>query len=273
MRKKHDKHEKQTSQCPRRTSGLQTAILTTFSIGLLAASSNFSAFAGTMTGGATMPEQIVQEGTAIMQLSRAAEQVQNQLQMLLNEARNLQNMPSNFVSQITGEMGQLTSIVGQGNSLSYAGQNISSQLSSEYPGYSGSTNYQQEYQNWNNTTSQNIQNALQAQNMQSQDFATQTQALSSIQSASQSAAGRMQVLQAGNQISAMEVKQLQKMQQISMSQNDAQLAYEKQKITEANQQNTISQQELGSFLGTGGQNAMGTGSSVNIGSLANPQQP
>lgn len=234
---------------------------------VLATGSNF-AIAGTLTGGATMPEQIVQEGTAIMQLARAAEQVQNQLQMLLNEARNLQNLPSNFVNQITGQLGQLTNIVGQGNALSYAGQNISSQLSSEYPGYNNGVNYQQEYQNWNNTTSQNIQNALQAQNLASTQFATQGQALASIESASQSAAGRMQVLQAGNQIAAMEVKQLQKMQEISMAQNDAQLAYEKQKLTEASQQNTLSQQELGTFLGTGGQNAMGSGSSINLGNTS-----
>ena len=232
-----------------------------------------AAYAGTLTGGATFPEQIVQEGTSIEQLARAAEQVQNQLQMLLNEARNLQSLPTNFISQVTGELGQLTSIVGQGNALSYAGQNISSQLSSEYPGYSNGVNYQQEYQNWNNTTSQNIQNALQAQNLASNQFATQSQALASIQSASQSAAGRMQVLQAGNQISAMEVKQLQKMQQISMAQNDAQLAYEKQKLTEASQQNSLSQQELGTFLGTGGQNAMGSGSNINLGNTSqfNPE--
>ncbi|MHB1880720.1 MAG: P-type conjugative transfer protein TrbJ [Acidithiobacillus sp.] len=253
---------------------LKKTVFRTLTLSLLLAVGSPLALAGTLTGGATMPEQIVQEGTAIEQLSRAAEQVQNQLQMLLNEARNLQNLPTNFVSQITGELGQLTSIVGQGNALSYAGQNISSQLSSEYPGYSGSTNYQQEYQNWNNTTSQNIQNALQAQSLQSQDFANQTQTLNSIQSASQSAAGRMQVLQAGNQISAMEVKQLQKMQQISMAQNDAQLAYEKQKLTEASQQNSLSQQELGTFLGTGsGQNAMGSGSDINLGNTSqfNPE--
>ncbi|MHB1704817.1 MAG: P-type conjugative transfer protein TrbJ [Acidithiobacillus sp.] len=232
-----------------------------------------AAYAGTLTGGATLPEQIVQEGTSIEQLARAAEQVQNQLQMLLNEARNLESLPTNFVNQITGQLGQLTNIVGQGDALSYAGQNISSQLSSEYPGYSNGVNYQQEYQNWNNTTSQNIQNALQAQNLASNQFATQSQALASIQSASQSAAGRMQVLQAGNQIAGMEVKSIQHLQQIEMAQNDARLAYEKQKLTEASQQNSLSQQELGTFLGTGGQNAMGSGSNINLGNTSqfNPE--
>ncbi|OCX68218.1 hypothetical protein A6M27_19560 [Acidithiobacillus thiooxidans] len=239
---------------------------------VLATGSNL-AIAGTLTGGATLPEQIVQEGTSIEQLARAAEQVQNQLQMLLNEARNLESLPTNFVNQITGQLGQLTNIVGQGDALSYAGQNISSQLSSEYPGYSNGVNYQQEYQNWNNTTSQNIQNALQAQNLASNQFATQSQALASIQSASQSAAGRMQVLQAGNQIAGMEVKSIQHLQQIEMAQNDARLAYEKQKLTEASQQNSISQQELGTFLGTGGQNAMGSGSNINLGNTSqfNPE--
>jgi P-type conjugative transfer protein TrbJ len=192
------------------------------------------ALAGTLTGGATMPEQVVQEVTALTQYVAEAQQLHMQIQMVYNEALNLENLPQNFASQMNGELSQLTSLVGQGNSLSYAGQNITAQFQQEYPSWSPSQNFGQDYQNWYGTTNQDISNALQAQHLNAQNFATQDQALQSIESASQSAPGRMKVLQAGNQISAMEVKSLQHLQQITMAESDAQLAYEKQKISEEN---------------------------------------
>ncbi|MDD3761523.1 MAG: P-type conjugative transfer protein TrbJ [Acidithiobacillus sp.] len=201
-------------------------------MGIMALFAAPAALAGTMIGGATLPEQIKQEITAGDQLAKAAEQVQNQLQMLLNEARNLENLPQNFEQQMLGEVQQLSQIVGQGQSLSYAGQNIVSQFEQEYPGAANATQnfgqYVQDYQNWNTTTNQDIQNALQQQQLDAQDFTTEDQAVQSALSASQSAAGRMQVLQAANQVASVEVKQLQHMQSTTMAYEDAQMAYEKQ---------------------------------------------
>ena len=188
--------------------------------------------------GATFPEQIVQEGTAVEQLARAAEQVQNQLQMLQNEARNLTSLSPQFESQLMGEVSHLTQIVGQGQALSYAGQNITAQFQQEYPGAANATQnfgqYSQDYQSWNTTTNQNIENALNAQHLSAQQFATEDQAVQSAISASQSATGRMQVLQAANQIAGIEVKQLQQLQSITMADDDAQMAYLKQKKAQAN---------------------------------------
>ena len=48
----------------------------------LAMGAPVAAFAGTLTGGATMPEQIVQEVTAVESLAKQAESVENQIQMV-----------------------------------------------------------------------------------------------------------------------------------------------------------------------------------------------
>lgn len=190
---------------------------------------------GGTIGGATLPEQIVQEGTEVQQLSRQAQQVQNSLQQVMMEAQNLKSLPQNLWSQAYGDLNQLTNIASQSNGLSYAMQNVSSSFQQEYPGYqSGQTAQQsdQQYQNWQQTTTNAIENALQQQGLNVNNFASQQQALEAINAASQSATGRMQVLQAGNQIAAMQVTQLQQLGQIESANSDAQLSYLQAKTAE-----------------------------------------
>jgi P-type conjugative transfer protein TrbJ len=192
--------------------------------------------------GATFPEQIVQEGTSVSQLARQAQEVQNQLQEIVNQAKNLQSLPQNLWNQAYGDLNQLTNIASQSNGLSYAMQNVNGAFQSEYPSYQPGQNYDQQYQQWNQTTSDSIAAALQQQGIQTGNFATQQQALAAINAASQSATGRMQVLQAGNQIAAMQVTQLQQLGQIQAADSDAQLAYLKQKTAEKSAADTAETQ-------------------------------
>lgn len=196
---------------------------------------------------ATLPEQILQEVTAMEQLGKQAEEVSNQLRQIDYMARNLQSLPQNMWSQTYGDLNQLTNIVSQANGLSYAMQNVDSEFQSKYPSYSPSENYDQQFQQWNQTTSNSIAGALQAQGLNAQNFATQQAALQQIEAASQSATGRMQVLQAGNQIASMEVTQLQQLQQIQSADSDAQLAWIKQKETEKSQAVSAETQEYNSW--------------------------
>ncbi|MEE3501259.1 P-type conjugative transfer protein TrbJ [Acidiphilium acidophilum] len=182
--------------------------------------------------GATFPEQIIQESTSVSQLAQQAQQVRNSLQQLVYQAQNLKSLPQNLWNQAYGDLNQLTNIASQSNGLSYAMQNVNGAFQSEYPSYQPGQNYDQQYQQWNTTTSNSIAAALQQQGLQTSNFATQQQALAAINAASQSATGRMQVLQAGNQIAAMQVTQLQQLGQIESANSDAQLAYLKQQTAE-----------------------------------------
>ncbi len=182
--------------------------------------------------GATFPEQIIQESTSVSQLAQQAQQVRNSLQQLVYQAQNLKSLPQNLWNQAYGDLNQLTNIASQSNGLSYAMQNVNGAFQSEYPSYQPGQNYDQQYQQWNTTTSNSIAAALQQQGLQTSNFATQQQALAAINAASQSATGRMQVLQAGNQIAAMQVTQLQQLGQIESANSDAQLAYLKQRTAE-----------------------------------------
>ena len=194
------------------------------------------AFAGTLTGGATFPEQIVQEVTEVQQLAQQAQQVQEQIQMVYQQAMNLKNLPTQMWSSVSGDLNNLVNIAGQAQGLSYASQNIASQFTQTYPAASSiGNNYGQQMQTWTTDTNGQIQSMLQQNHLQANQFASQQSALQAIQNASQSAGGRMQVLQAGNQIAGMEVNQIQQLQQEVMAGNSAIGSYEAQQVNQQQQ--------------------------------------
>ena len=195
-----------------------------------------SAFAGTLTGGATMPEQIVQEVTAVQQLAQQAQQVQEQIQMVYQQAMNLKSLPTQMWSSVSGDLNNLVNIAGQAQGLSYASQNLASQFSQTYPAASSiGNNYGQQMQTWTTNTNGQIQSMLAQNHLQANQFASQQSALQAIQNASQSAGGRMQALQAGNQIAGMEVNQIQQLQQEIMAGNSAMGSYEAQQVNQRQQ--------------------------------------
>ena len=194
------------------------------------------AFAGTLTGGATFPEQIVQEVTEVQQLAQQAQQVQEQIQMVYQQAMNLKNLPTQMWSSVSGDLNNLVNIAGQAQGLSYASQNIASQFTQTYPQASSiGNNYGQQMQTWTTATNSQIQSMLQQNHLQANQFSSQQSALQAIQNASQSAGGRMQVLQAGNQIAGMEVNQIQQLQQEIMAGNSAMGSYEAQQVNQQQQ--------------------------------------
>jgi P-type conjugative transfer protein TrbJ len=87
--------------------------------------------------------------------------------------------------------------------------------------------------------------------LQAQDFQTQQQALQQIQNASQSATGRMQVMQAGNQISGMLVNQLQGLQQTIMTNGQVEMNAIGAKNAQDLQKNQINQSFLNGSTGKG----------------------
>ena len=212
---------------------MNTILISAIAFALLAPA---SALAGTMTGGATMPEQIVQEITAVQSLLQQAESVQQQIQMVYNQAMNLKNLPTQMWSSVQGDLSNLTNIAGQAQGLSYASQNIASQFTQTYPAASSiGNNYGQQMQTWTTNTNGQIQSMLTQNGLAADQFSSQQSALQGIQNASQSAGGRMQVLQAGNQIAGMEVNQIQQLQQEIMAGNSAMGSYEAQQVNQKQQ--------------------------------------
>jgi P-type conjugative transfer protein TrbJ len=183
-------------------------------------------FASGVVAGATFPEQIVQEITLVNQYATQAQQLQQQIALLVNSYKNLATLPMQAWASATGQLQSLVNLIGNAQGLTYAAQNTAALVSAQY-GKPGSIlpGYDQQLQNWTGNLNSQIAAVLRHYGLQVQGFQTTQQALQQVQSASQSAAGRMQVLQAGNQIAGMLVNQMQDLQQTVMAGNQAELNY------------------------------------------------
>ena len=225
-----------------------------------------SAHASGAIAGATLPEQITQELTAVEQLNNAIQQVQQGFQSLYNQALNLKNIGQDPTQNLNSLLNGLISTAGQASMLSYAGQNITAQFQNLYPGWQPGQDYGQQYQNWNNTTQTNLQNELTAAGLQAQNFQTETDALNSAKQLSQTAQGRLQAIQAGNQISSMMVQQLQLLRQLVLNQQQSQVAYQMQQAQAEQSTNNQARQAVNSFVGTNGASGLESAGSLTMGS-------
>jgi len=202
-----------------------------------------------MIAGATFPEQIVQELTLVEQYATQAQQLQAQFQMVYNQAMNLKNLPTQMWPNVSGQLQSLVNLIGQAQGLTYAAQNTAAGVQQQY-GVNGQ-DYQTNLSQWNGNLTSQIQQALNSFGLQAQDFQTQQQALQQIQNASQSATGRMQVMQAGNQIAGLMVNQLQGLQQTIMTNGQVQMNAIGAKNAQDLQKNQINQSFLNGSTGAG----------------------
>jgi len=157
-----------------------------------------SAFAGGgLTGGATLPEQIVQEGTAVQQLAKQAQSLVTQIEQYQNMIQNMATIPSQLMSQIDASLDQLTNLTSEAQELSTQGQNLSAQFAQMHAGESqtDADNYAAQYQQISSNLSQADNNALAAANMNPSNFATVAQAQQAIQQALANPQSRNALLQ------------------------------------------------------------------------------
>ena len=208
-----------------------------------------NAHASGAIAGATLPEQITQELTMVEQLNNAIQQVQQGFQSLYNQALNLKNLPMQLWPNVSGQLQQLVQLVGQAKGLTYAAQNTAAAVQQQY-GVNGQ-DYMTNLQQWNDNLTSQIQQALDQYGLQAQNFQTEQDALQQVENASQSSAGRMQVLQAGNQISGMMVNQMMKLRQTIMAQNQVELNAIGAKNAQGLQKNQINEDFLTGSTGAG----------------------
>lgn len=240
---------------------MKTSSITAAVLGALLIPFSVPAFAGTMTGGATFPEQIVQEGTAVEQLAKQAEEVSTQIEQYANMVQRYENMVQNTLDMpqgtfdqiwnpLVGSIQKLEGVYSQAQALGYAGQNIGAQLAQEYQGAGASImNLSQNYSNWNASTNAVMEDTLQSFHLSDQDFATEDQSMQTIQHAAATAQGRAQVAAAAVAAANVTTKAIQQLAQITENGNRAVIAYDKQKKAAENVDNATAGAALQSMAG------------------------
>jgi P-type conjugative transfer protein TrbJ len=175
---------------------------------------------------ATEYTQILNYLQLIGSLEKQVLMVENQLTQIANEVKHGLTIPNQLFGTVASDIANLNQIVRTGQSLSYTMSNLDGNFRLRFPGYSSSTNYGQSYQTWSQTSLDSIRGALNAAGLQNSQFNSEQALLQTLQGQSQSAVGRMQAIEVGNQIAENQAEQLMKLRQLMMADMQSKASYQ-----------------------------------------------
>jgi P-type conjugative transfer protein TrbJ len=154
----------------------------------------------------------------LLQAARALEQIQNQItslqneaQMLINQAKNLASLPTSLLGQIEGNFSQMKTLLGEADKLAYSVQDIESQFTSTYENFGSDLSSQQlvdgARERWQTSVSA-FEHSLKTGAVAVDNIEGTQEQTSALVGASQSAVGVLQATQAGNQLLAVQARQV-----------------------------------------------------------------
>jgi P-type conjugative transfer protein TrbJ len=171
-------------------------------------------------------QNVLQAARALQQINNQITGLQNQTQMLLNQAKNLASLPHSSLQAIDQSLGRTQQLLTQAQRLAYDVNQIDHAFQRIYPqSYPGSTSSQQLVSDaqarWQNALA-GYQDALRVQAGAVQGLDTTRAEIETLISSSQSAEGILQATQAGNQLVAVQTRQLAEMTALIAAQSRAQ---------------------------------------------------
>jgi type IV secretion system protein TrbJ len=196
-------------------------------------------------------QNVLQAARTLQQINNQITSLQNQTQMLLNQAKHLVSLPYSSLQAIDQSLAATQQLLAQAQRLAYNVAQIDQTFERYYPqSYSVSTSSQQLVSDaqtrWQNSLAA-YQDALRVQAGVVQALDTTRTQTDGLVSSSQSAVGMLQAAQAGNQLVALQTRQLADLTAVIAAQGRAQ-SLEGARLT-ANQEQA--QVQINQFLTNG----------------------
>lgn len=170
--------------------------------------------------------QLLNNFELIQQLEQQVELVRNaikQYQLMLTNSNPLANQTW---GEAVNEMRKLNSLLSQAKSLSFTSGNLDGQFAQKYRTYNdyvssqiGGGQLDQKFQQWSEDTNSSVLTTMKAAKLESDQIeGPEDTYLQMLQQRAETAAGQMQALQVGNQITLALARQLQKLRQLMLVQ-------------------------------------------------------
>lgn len=171
---------------------------------------------------ATEWQQAQQYAKEIETALNTARQLQTQMQQYQDMVRQGLPLGNSLFSSLAGDIQRMRGVYDTGKTVSYSMGDLDARFNQQFPGYDsylrdagqGESNVPGRYRKWSESGFDNARAALDAVGMNTRSFATEDAMLSELVQRSASAQGRMQAIQAGNEISAQQVQQLQRLREM-----------------------------------------------------------
>ncbi len=171
-------------------------------------------------------QNVLQAARALQQINNQITSLQNQTQMLLNQVKNLTSLPYSALQAIDQSIVRTQQLLNQAQRIAYDINQIDQAFTRSYPqSYPASTSSQQlagdAQTRWQNALAA-YQDALRVQAGVVQGLETSRSQTNGLLSSSQSATGLLQANQVGNQLIALQTRQLLDLTALIAAQSRAQ---------------------------------------------------
>ena len=182
----------------------------------------------------TFYQQMFEYAEQVNTALNTAEQLQTQIQQYQNMVTQGTGLPDSKFGSIAADLKSVVNIYNRSQVLGRQIQNMDSQFNTAFPGFESYLNQaansaqfpaRDRYQKWSKQGSDNVKTALEAANLNTSTFESEDTQLNRMVFRSQSAVGRMQAIQAGNEIASQNVQQLQKLRDLMATQINMQGNY------------------------------------------------
>jgi len=157
-------------------------------------------------------QNVLTAARELQQVNNSIQSLENQATMLTNQSRNLASLPYSSLAALEQSITQTEQLLIQAQRIAYNVTTIDQAFTSTYPlAYSSSTSSQQLLSDaqtrWQNSLA-GFQDAMTVQAGAVQNLDSTRTQISALVSSSQSAAGALQAAQSGNQLVALQTRQL-----------------------------------------------------------------
>ena len=157
-------------------------------------------------------QNILTAARELQQVNNEIQMLENQATSLINQARNLASLPYSSLTQLEQSITQTQQLLAQAQRIAYSVATIDQAFTQTYPqAYSGSTSWQQlltdAQTRWQNARA-GFQDAMRVQAGVVQNLDSTRTQIDALVTASQGATGALQAAQSGNQLVAIQTKQL-----------------------------------------------------------------
>ncbi len=157
-------------------------------------------------------QNVLTAARELQQINNEIQSLTNEAQMLVNEAHNLASLPFSALAQLEQSIAQTEQLLAQAQGIAYSVASIDQAFTQTYPqAYSSSTSSTQlladAQTRWQNARA-GFQDAMRVQAGVVQNLDSTRTQVDALVSSSQSATGALQAAQSGNQLVALQTKQL-----------------------------------------------------------------
>lgn len=182
-----------------------------------------------------MFEYVEQVNTAL----NTAEQLQTQIQQYQNMVSQGTSLPNSMFGSIAADLKNVANIYNRSQAIGRQIQDMDSKFNTAFPGFESYLNQaansaevpnRDRYEKWSVQGRDNVKTAMKAADLNTAAFESEDAQLARMVSRSQSAVGRMQAIQAGNEIASQNVQQLQKLRDLLATQINLQGNYMAQQV-------------------------------------------